>query len=66
MLNWLLQEFYPSPNNGKQIVSLGEDRRLLIDHSALSGPGRINPARRPGAQVPARTGRALLLFSRRS
>ena len=42
VLNRLLQEFYQSPNNGRQIVSLGEDRRLLIDHSALSGPGRIS------------------------
>lgn len=41
MLNRLLQEFYKSPNNGRQIVQLDDRTRLVLTHSKISGPCEI-------------------------
>jgi hypothetical protein len=41
MLNRLLFPFYQAPNNGKQLVGLGNGRRLLLGHSTISGPGEL-------------------------
>ncbi len=41
MLNRLLQEFYQSPNNGKQIARLNDEARLLVTHSEISGTCEI-------------------------
>ena len=38
MLNRLLQEFYKSPNNGRQIVALADGGRLVLTHSEIMGP----------------------------
>ena len=48
MLNRLLYEFYKSPNNGRQITSLPDGRRLLLVHSEIAGPAtlRLMVARR--------------------
>jgi hypothetical protein len=41
MLNRLLYEFYKSPNNGRQIASLGDGRRVLLVHSEIAGPATL-------------------------
>ena len=41
MLNRLLQEFYQAPNNGRQLASLPDGRRLLVTHTRVSGPAQI-------------------------
>ena len=42
MLNRLLYEFYKSPNNGKQIVTGTDGRRLLLVHSEIMGPAGLS------------------------
>ena len=36
MLNRLLYEYYKSPNNGRQVASLPDGRRVLLVHSEMS------------------------------
>ncbi|MAG94412.1 MAG: hypothetical protein CMJ48_11775 [Planctomycetaceae bacterium] len=52
MLNRLLYEFYKSANNGRQIASLPDGRRLLLVHSEITGPAtlRLMLARREAPQ----------------
>ena len=42
MLNRLLQKFYRSPNNGKQVGTLPDGRRFLCRHSEIAGPCAIS------------------------
>jgi len=42
MLNRLLLQFYTSPNNGKQVASLPDRRRVLLLHSEIMGPATID------------------------
>ncbi len=41
MLNRLLYEYYKSPNNGRQLASLQDGRRVLLVHSEMSGPSTL-------------------------
>ena len=53
MLNRLLQEFYQSPNNGRQVVGLPDGGRLLVTHSKAMGPSAVR-VRRSHVESPAR------------
>ena len=41
-INRLLLEFYKSPNNGRQIATASDGRRLLLVHSKVAGLARIH------------------------
>ncbi len=41
MLNRLLLEFFKSPNNGRQVASRPDGRRLLLVHSEIAGPSEL-------------------------
>ena len=41
MLNRLLYEYYKSPNNGRQVTSLPDGRRVLLVHSEMTGPSTL-------------------------
>ena len=41
-INRLLLEFYKSPNNGRQIATTSDGRRLLLVHSEVAGLARIH------------------------
>lgn len=40
-INRLLLEFYKSPNNGRQVATLSDGRRVLLVHSEVAGPCQI-------------------------
>ena len=41
-INRLLLEFYQSPNNGRQIATTSDGRRLLLVHSKVAGLAKIH------------------------
>ena len=41
-INRLLLEFYQSPNNGRQIATTSDGRRLLLVHSKVAGHAKIH------------------------
>ncbi|MBM4049234.1 MAG: hypothetical protein FJ279_29385, partial [Planctomycetes bacterium] len=53
MLNRLLQRFYRSPNNGKQLAALPDGRRLALLHSQIMGPCTLS-LRMAGGREPKR------------
>ena len=50
-INRLLLEFYQSPNNGRQIATMSDGRRLLLVHSKVAGQAKIHLWRERAARA---------------